>query len=187
MGRRNKRSKREKKPMAKAQRLSIGATDVRRDRGDVITQDMPVINASGLVVGMVKVDRVQDYLGRYAGQGHISPLQRAAGEKFADDCAGAEVGVSSQLGMRPGGGEPEVAILKSGFAAAGCQRRKDAAIVALGLLASVALWVCRDGKSAQAWALSQQKPAGDGIAALRLALDTLVLHYGLTSAARTCM
>lgn len=171
----------------KARLNSIGATDIRRQRGEIAT--VPVEYEHELADGRVEkrmlynVDRVQDYLARYAGQGHISPLQRKAGERFSDACDGASVGISSQLGRRAGGGEPETAILRQGFAASAHARHRDEAVTALGLLAGVALWVCRDGRSAQDWAVKEGKPPRDGIAALRLALDTLVMHYGLTRAA----
>lgn len=168
----------------KAQRLnSIGGTDIRHARGEIATENLKYQREDGEYSIIRNVDRVQDYLGRYCGQGHISPMQRRAGEKFTQDCDGATVGVWSQLGRAVGGGEPEVAIIRNGFAASMHARRRDQAVTALGLLSRVALWVCRDGRSAHDWAVAEGKPPRDGIAALRLALDTLVLHYGLTRAA----
>ncbi len=194
MARRNRRNKREGKTVAKAQRLnSIGATDIRRERGEIVTEDVRYEREDkpGQYVIVGNVDRVQDYLGRYQGQGHISPLQWKAGHMLAKHCNGAEVGVPSQLRPRAASAGSSVddrvrrldMIERIGAGAAFCARRRDEAITALGPLAGVALWVCRDGRSAQDWAEREGKPPRDGIAALRLALDTLVLHYGLTRAA----
>lgn len=176
----------------KARFNNLGATDIRRERGDIVTENVRYEREDGMHVVIGNVDRVQDYLGRYSGQGHISPLQRMAGDRLAGHCNGAFVGVPSQLGRSGSSGsgvDDRVRRLdlieRLGADAASCCRRRDEAIVALGPLASVALWVCRDGRSAQDWAVEQGKPPRDGIAALRLALDTLVLHYGLTRAATT--
>jgi hypothetical protein len=83
---------------ATAQRLnSIGATDIRRERGDVITEDVEIQSEDGRRIVLHNVDRVQDYLARYAGQGHIDGAE-GAGQRYAKDCEACHIGVKSQLG-----------------------------------------------------------------------------------------
>jgi hypothetical protein len=172
---------------ASAQRLnSIGATDVRRQRGEIITENVEVVHETGVRQVLYNVDRVQDYLARYAGQGHISDLQKRAGQRYARDCEACHIGVKSQLGRTESTGKDMSIAMAghgAGYWASVTERRIAIAESALGPLASIVRWVARDGRSAQDWAIKQGKPPRDGIAALRLGLDALAEHYGLTRAA----
>lgn len=168
---------------ASAQRLnSIGATDVRRARGEIVTENVEIQNEDGRRVVLHNVDRVQDYLARYAGQGHITDVQKRAGQRYARDCEACHLGVKSQLGRTESSGKD--ASLTSlgygpGFGASLAERRIQQADRELGVLASIIRWVAALGRSAHDWAVEQGKPPRDGIAALRLGLDALVLHYGM--------
>jgi hypothetical protein len=174
-------ARRKGKRAMQVQRLnSIGATDIRRQRGEVVTEDVEVFDAGRRTV--LRVDRVQDYLVRYAGQRHISDTQRRAGQRYARDCEACHLGVKSQLG-RTAASDKDASLASlgygRGFGASRAERRIIEADRSLGVLASIVRWVAADGRSAHDWAVEQGKPPRDGIAALRLGLDALALHYGM--------
>lgn len=166
---------------------TFGAPDLRVKRGDVAEEQRTEVSPDGSGrTATIKVHVVNDWLRRHYRKGHLSRLQYDAGSRFAQTCEAMDVGVKSQLAklLEARGGSDDAALANAvrmaGRAANHARRAYGRAVVAMGnQLAPVAVWVIIAGRSAKAWAERAGKPQDDGIAALRLALDALVDHYGL--------
>jgi hypothetical protein len=165
-----------------ARRLkTFGAPDVRVLRGDVTEETRLEISKTGRT-GTITVHVVNDWLRRYHRKGYLSREQFAAGQRFQEVCEGLDVGVRSQLAklLDRGGGDASIAMLIAGEAANHARFRYGKAVHAMGAqLAPVAVWVIVAGRSAKSWAEAVRRPAEDGMALLRSALNALVDHYQL--------
>lgn len=156
------------------------ATTIRVDRGDVVLDQRAITDERGRVTGQSLGDR-RSYLTRYRKRGEIDERQCRAGDRFASDYEHAQGGVPSALDPAMlersggGGGSRSLAAL-SADPLAGLMVRQ--AVLAIGQpLASVVIWVGVEGRPCGEWAESLGKPARDGIACLRHALDALAQHY----------
>jgi hypothetical protein len=164
---------------ATAQRLnSIGATDIRRQRGEVVTEEVKYEIAPEQFVVLRNIDRVQDFIQRYAKRGEITKRQESAGNRFAKDAEGAGIWPKNSM-AGSGGGDIESAIWKMGAVARLPSMRLREAIRALGPLTSVVYAVVVEGQSAHEWATLNGKVPRDGMALLKHGLDALVVHYGI--------
>ena len=116
-------------------------------------------------------------LDRYAKREQIDPDQYDAGERLRKDWhrSGMMPRMTADLARETGlGGRSEM----TDEQVAAWQRYKRA-IQTVGLILSpILVHVCCMGWPADDWAKSRGRPQGDGIAALRLALDALCVHYG---------
>lgn len=165
---------------ASAQRLnSIGATDIRRQRGEVVTENVEVQGEDGRRVVLHNVDRVQDYVTRYWRQGALNDDQWKAGRRFAHECEASLVGVRSQLGKGSGSDDALKAMCDAGAVARMASRRASAAIRILGEHAGIAIWVAAQGRAASDWAIANHLAPPEGIRVLRLAFTKLSKHYGV--------
>jgi len=165
---------------ATAQRLnSIGATDVRRARGEVVTEDVEVQNEDGRRIVLHNVDRVQDFITRYWKQGALDDRQWKAGRTFARDAETAMVGVPSQLGRDGSGGGDGTKKSDAARAALYASSRVRKAMAAVGKGAGLVIWVAVEGRSASDWAEQNRIAPPLGIRMLRVALGRLVTHYGI--------
>jgi hypothetical protein len=173
-------ARRKRKPMMKAQRLnSIGATDIRRARGDVITENVEVVHETGIRQVLYNVDRVQDFVTRYWRQGAINDRQWKAGRTFARDAETALVGVPSQLGRDGTGGGDGERKRDAAKAALFASSRVRMAMRAAGRDTALLIWVAVDGRSAHEWAENNHIAPPLGIRMLRVALGRLADHYGI--------
>lgn len=166
-----------------AQRLnSIGATDIRRQRGEVRTEVVQYEHEldDGKVErrALYTVDRVQDFLSRYERRHEITEKQAKAGQRFARDCEGAGIWPKSSF-AGGGGGDLETAVRCIGDHSRMPTLRVRDAKQAMGPLAQVVEAVAFHGQSAHAWATAQGKAPRDGMALLREGLEALVRHYGV--------
>lgn len=111
---------------------------------------------------------------RYKARGQISDQQFTDGERLWADYM--QSGFAAQVTAKYG-----VTVPSADPAAPGGGPRYMAyqdAMRAVGIILSPVLsWVVCDGEPADQWALKQGRPASDGIAALRFALDALGKHY----------
>lgn len=165
---------------ASAQRLnSIGATDIRRARGEIVTEDVEVQGEDGRRIVLHNVDRVQDYITRYWRQGALDDRQWKAGRSFARDAETALVGVPSQLGRDGSGGGDGERKRDAAKAALFASSRIRKAMTAAGKDAALVVWVAVDGRSAHEWAEQNRIAPPLGIRMLRVALGRLADHYGI--------
>jgi hypothetical protein len=165
----------------KAQRLnSIGATDIRRQRGEVVTEEVQYERDDGTKVAIRNVDRVQDFFSRYEARGELNSRQAKAGKRFMRDAEGSGIWPKSSM-SGSGGGDLDVAIWKIGDGSRQPSIRLKQALVALGPCAAVVWAVAVQGRSAHEWATVNHKVPRDGMALLRAGLDALVDHYMLDS------
>lgn len=111
---------------------------------------------------------------RYRARGQVTDQQFTDAERLWADYmqSGLTANVIAKYGVTMPGGDA---------ATPGCGPRYlsyTAAMRAVGIILSPVLaWVVLQGEPADAWALQNRRPAADGIAALRLALDALGQHY----------
>src|SRR5690348_16197935 len=96
-------SKRKAKAMERVN--SIGGTEIRRLRGDIVTENVEVVNEGGTRTVLYNMDKVQGQLKRMFNRGQICAHQYRAGERFAYDCEMAQVSMKSCLNVGVGGGE----------------------------------------------------------------------------------
>lgn len=158
------------------------ATDIRVARGEVVANKVAEVNEKGAVTGYTYGSRVCSRLERMKNRREITPLQAKAGERFALDFEQSEPSVKSCLAADAKGGDLELVVLTMGESAAIASRRIGRACRALGIrLSAVLVWVAVEGRSAKEWAERMGMPRSKeaGTTALRLALETLVSHYGL--------
>lgn len=112
---------------------------------------------------------------RYLARGEVTRQQFDDAERLWSDYmrSGLTAAVTGSYGTNTGGG--------SGAPTPGCGPRYaqyQAAMRAVGIILSpVLVAVVLEGVSAKDWATQHKRPPGDGIVALRLALDALALHY----------
>lgn len=112
---------------------------------------------------------------RYLARGEVTRQQFDDAERLWSDYmrSGLTAAVTGSYGTSTGGG--------TGAPTPGCGPRYaqyQAAMRAVGIILSPVLaWVVLEGLSAKDWAVQHKRPAGDGIVALRLALDALGMHY----------
>lgn len=161
---------------------TVSPTDIRIERGEVGHAMAPVHDHAQNVIGHQKVWRVQSRIAKHFNSGEINKRQFVAGERFHRDVSdlGADVGSCLDLDRRGGGGTGPV-WPAGGARGAWASKAISAALKAIGpQLGPILVWVIVDGRSPADWATSRGKPRPDGIAALRLALDALADHYGLT-------
>lgn len=158
----------------------IRATEIRQDRGDVVLEERALTDDRGGVITQALGDR-RAYLSRYLARGDITATQARAGERFAADYEHSQAGVPSQLDPAKlngnmGGSSSRGMPALSGDPLAAAMAR--AAIIAIGPpLALVVISITVIGESASAWAERNHRPARDGMAVLRHALDALAFHY----------
>lgn len=113
-------------------------------------------------------------LERYRRRGSIDSRQHRAAERLQE--LHAHSGYAPRLvagyGAGSGGAPP-------GPGLGPTSAEYAAAMRAVGIILSpVLVAVVLEDRAAEAWALSTNRPGKDGIAALRLALDALVEHFG---------
>ena len=112
---------------------------------------------------------------RYLARGEVTRQQFDDAERLWGDYmrSGLTAAVTGSYGTSTGGG--------SGAPTPGCGPRYaqyQAAMRAVGIILSpVLVWVVLEGNAASDWARKSERAVGDGIAALRLALDALGMHY----------
>lgn len=170
--------------MGKRRDAVATATDIRVARGEVIATQVAVVNEKGRVTGYTHASRTCSRLERMKARREITALQAKAGERFALDFEQSEPSVKSCLAADAKGGDLDLVVLSMGDRAAIASRRIASACRALGIrLSAVLVWVAVEGRTAKEWAErnGMQRPKETGAAALRLALETLVKHYGLDS------
>lgn len=116
----------------------------------------------------------QSPMERYLARKEVSQEQYNDSERFLADFAasGLTATVTGSYGQStPGSGQPTP----------GCGPRyvqyRDAMRAVGIMLSPVLVHVVIEGEPASQWALSVKRPQGEGIVALRLALDALGLHY----------
>jgi Domain of unknown function (DUF6456) len=118
-------------------------------------------------------------LERYYHRNQINIDQYTAGERFRSDWIGmgkllspGRISAQSMELLGASFNDPTPYQIE-------CKRSLDAAIMALGqILSSVLINVCLHDAAASEWArMFGNRPANDGIACLRLALDGLKHHY----------
>lgn len=112
---------------------------------------------------------------RYLARGEVTRQQFDDAERLWSDYmrSGLTAAVTGSYGTNTGGG--------SGAPTPGCGPRYaqyQSAMRAVGIILSPVLaWVVLEGLAASEWALKNRRDVGDGIVALRLALDALGMHY----------
>lgn len=124
-----------------------------------------------------KVARDQPILERYRARGQITQVQYEAGERLHQDAVGmgqSFVKAASYERVSPGNGDPTPRQLK-------CYHAYVSAIQAVGqFLSPVLVGVCIHDQSCSEWASTYHRKETDGMGILRLALDALADHYGLS-------
>jgi hypothetical protein len=131
----------------------------------------------------VTVNLAEQPLAWLARRGHVSAAQLLAGERLRQDFHAAQLGPRVTMRWDPlpatrrGGGAPEPS---GGQIAA--RRRFDAAVAACGPGLSDVLWrVICVGEGLETAERALGWPVRSGKLVLQLALDRLVVHYGLDS------
>jgi hypothetical protein len=160
----------------------VGATPERIARGEVIVENFLLDGARG-IRKRHKVDRLAMYLNR----GNIDRDQHKAGQRFIDDAEAAQVSIPSLLDpSRVGGGDgADARMVRAGLEANMATRRIAQAIQAMGIVNSRAvIAVCLANTPADLWAQMARYRPKDGIGALRMGLQALVIHYGLDNSTR---
>lgn len=160
----------------------VGAPPERIARGEVIVEEFLLEGARG-IRKRHRVDRLASYLSR----GNIDRDQHKAGHRFIADAEAAQVSIPSLLDpSRVGGGSgPEARLVSAGLEANMATRRVAAAIQAMGIVNSRAvIAVCLANTPADLWAQMAHYRPKDGIGALRMGLQALVIHYGIDNSAR---
>jgi hypothetical protein len=114
---------------------------------------------------------------RYHSRGSIDGPQKTAAEKLAQ--------LFSSSGLNPKVTANWDSTFSGGAQSPGMgptAREYMLAMQAVGIiLSSVVVWVVLQDHSAESWAQKTGKPEKDGIAALRLGLDALAVHFRLRS------
>lgn len=124
-----------------------------------------------------KVARYQPILDRYLARSQITKIQHEAGERLHEDAVGmgqSYVRAASYEPMSPSTGDPTPRQVK-------CYHSYRAAIQSVGqFLSPVLIAVCIHDESCGEWAKRYRRREDDGMAILRMALDALATHYGLS-------
>jgi Domain of unknown function (DUF6456) len=124
-----------------------------------------------------KIARDQPILERYRVRGQITEVQYEAGERLHEAAVGmgqSFVKAASYERVSPSNGDPTPRQIK-------CYHDYVSAIQAVGqFLSPVLISVCIHDQSCAEWASTYHRKETDGIGILRLALDALAHHYGLS-------
>jgi len=163
--------------------------------GGIVIETRPVTNDAGRVVATpsVPVNKATHPLEHYEARGILDKPQFEAGKRFRGDYELGGLGprVTVNLMASGGGGDAVPSFTATDRQLSARSRFRDAYMALAGKnadrsrLAACALAVCCDGRSAGDFAAGEGRKAGtrekiEGITRLRIALDTLATHYGLT-------
>lgn len=161
----------------------------RRPRGTSLVERSVTVGAETVRVLADADESPLAWLARRTGRDgrpHITPLQFAAGERLRADFTRA--GMAPGLGVdwsRPAGGSRRPGALDPTETMIAARQRVVRALDAAGNdLAGLLLDVCCFLKRLEAVEAERRWPARAGKVVLRIALDRLADHYGLTQTAR---
>ena len=167
-----KRANRRKAIIARREPNDLGSlgTEGRCERGDVVVlEDLPQSGGRRARV------RTQTMMDRYRLRDQITERQFDAGERLLAwwrAAGGGGLSISNYGARIPGGSEisEHQALLRCDL---------NTALRVIGQrLASVVIHVCLCDEAAGDWGERHRGKSGDGIAILRLALDSLADHWG---------
>lgn len=154
---------------------SIGATEIRRLRGEVVTENHEVMNGDGTRTVLYNIDRVQNQMQRLRRRGFICLHQCQAGERFAADYELSQVEMKSCLNVN----EAKSTDAPGMPAPVWGSYRVTSAVRILGPLNGIVSAVVVEGRAASDWAEANKRTPRSGIDLLKFALDLLVTHYRL--------
>lgn len=159
------------------------APRIRRDRRDVSIDERVLLNDRGDVIGRRKGSVVNDWLRRYWKRKEIDNLQYRAGQAFQECAELMQISVPSQLGANgQRSGYADIGMAERGQVAYMARVKWDLAAQAMGIqVYPVVVWVIIDNRPAGDWAKAKGMRNWEGMTTLKLGLNSLVTHWGLTA------